>query len=235
MILKAIMKFKEFLEFRPKCAFCKIAILFSFIIVLTGADLVVKEIAYNNLRGQEDVVVIPGFWNFKYVENDDIGFSILSWLNKYLNKNQKWLFMVFLQASGSIVVIVFYFLSQNLKQLIPLALIISGALGNLINRIMKGYVVDYVMWYYKDFVWPIFNLADVYTVIGAILLMIVIFFFSKDDDFRLKNHVISNLSDEEKSAIIENLSSIEEEAQNDILSEKPENPDSDNIDTMDLS
>ncbi|HNZ27010.1 MAG TPA: signal peptidase II [Spirochaetota bacterium] len=229
------MKFKEFLEFRPKCAFCKIAILFSFIIVLTGADLVVKEIAYNNLRGQEDVVVIPGFWNFKYVENDDIGFSILSWLNKYLNKNQKWLFMVFLQASGSIVVIVFYFLSQNLKQLIPLALIISGALGNLINRIMKGYVVDYVMWYYKDFVWPIFNLADVYTVIGAILLMIVIFFFSKDDDFRLKNHVISNLSDEEKSAIIENLSSIEEEAQNDILSEKPENPDSDNIDTMDLS
>ncbi|HOF01641.1 MAG TPA: signal peptidase II [Spirochaetota bacterium] len=229
------MKFKEFLEFRPKCAFCKIAILFSFIIVLTGADLIVKEIAYNNLRGQEDVVVIPGFWNFKYVENDDIGFSILSWLNKYLNKNQKWLFMVFLQASGSIVVIVFYFLSQNLKQLIPLALIISGALGNLINRIMKGYVVDYVMWYYKDFVWPIFNLADVYTVIGAILLMIVIFFFSKDDDFRLKNHVISNLSDEEKSAIIENLSSIEEEAQNDILSEKPENPDSDNIDTMDLS
>jgi len=228
------MKFREFLEFRPKCIFCKIAILFSFIIILTGADLIVKEIAYNNLRGQEDIVVVPGFWNFKYVVNDDIGFSILSWLNKYLDKNQKWMFMVFLQASGSIVVIVFYFLSQNLKQLIPLALIISGALGNAINRIMKGYVVDYVMWFYKDFVWPIFNLADVYTVIGASLLMIVIFFFSKDDDFSLSARAISNLTDEEKSAIIENLSK-EEDLHNKNLSEKSGETDLNNIDKMDLS
>ncbi len=228
------MKFREFLEFRPKCVFCKIAILFSFIIILTGTDLIVKEVAHNNLRGQEDIVVVPGFWNFKYVVNDDIGFSILSWLNKYLDKNQKWMFMVFLQASGSIVVIVFYFLSQNLKQLIPLALIISGALGNCINRIMKGYVVDYVMWFYKDFVWPIFNLADVYTVIGASLLMIVIFFFSKDDDFSLSARAISNLTDEEKSAIIENLS-IEEDAQNKIISENSKKSESNDLDKLDLS
>ena len=71
--------------------------------------------------------------------------------------------------------------------MIPLGLIVSGALGNVIDRIIRGYVVDYVMWYYKDFIWPIFNLADVYTVIGACLLFIVVFFFSKDLDLKEKS------------------------------------------------
>jgi len=175
------MKIFSFLDTKPKCFICKILLIIFVVLVLTGTDLIVKEIAAKNLKNHQPIEVIKGFWSFYYVVNDDIGFSFLSWLNNYLNKNQKWIFLVCLQGLGSIVVISFYFYSKTFKYLIPLALITSGALGNVTDRIMRGYVVDYVMWYHKSFVWPIFNLADVYTVTGATLLFIVLIFFPKDE------------------------------------------------------
>jgi signal peptidase II len=60
---------------------------------------------------------------------------------------------------------------------IPLTVIVTGALGNVIDRIFRGYVVDFVMWIFKFIPhplfnpWPIFNLADVYTVCGAVALL----------------------------------------------------------------
>ena len=176
------MKFTEMMDMRPEKFFIKILILAVVVIVFTGSDLIVKEIATRNLRNAPDVVVIPGLWTFHYVVNDDIGFSILNWLNDFLNRTQKWIFLVILQGIGTIIVISFYFYSKSYKYLIPLAFISSGALGNVTDRIMRGHVVDYVKWFYNDFIWPIFNLADVYTVTGAIMLIIVLFFFSKDSD-----------------------------------------------------
>jgi signal peptidase II len=181
------MKIQELLDKKPKCTFCKIIILLIFIIILTGSDLLVKEIAYQNLKNKPDVVVIQGFWSYHYVINDDIGFSVLRWLNKYLDSNQKWIFLVLLQSLGSIIIIIFYFFSKTFKLLVPLALITCGALGNVIDRIIRGYVVDYVMWYYKGLIWPIFNLADIFTVTGAILLFIILIFFTKEEQKINKN------------------------------------------------
>ncbi|HPO50398.1 MAG TPA: signal peptidase II [Spirochaetota bacterium] len=176
------MKFKELLDREPKCLWCKVVMIAAFILLFTGVDLIVKEIVTQTLKGKPEVVVIPGFWSFYYVVNDDIGFSILRWLNNILkNPTAKWIFLVCLQGTGAIAVISFYFYSKPLKMLVPLALISSGALGNLIDRIIRGYVVDYVMWYYKSFVWPIWNLADMFIVIGAGLLFIVLFFFTKEE------------------------------------------------------
>ena len=110
----------------------------------------------------------------------------------------KWFFIVGLQSFATIVILIFFFYSHLWKYLIPLSLIISGALGNLIDRIIRGYVVDYVMWTLNFFPfnfinkfkltynlfnpWPIFNLADVYTITGATILFIIIIFFSKEDE-----------------------------------------------------
>ena len=200
------MKIIKLLNYHPKCFLCKLALLLSFILVLTTTDLIVKEVANRTLKEKPDVVVIPGFWHYKFVVNDDLGFSILNWTKKYLSVKQKWIFLVFLQGMGATVVIIFFFHSQTLKQLVPLCLIVSGALGNLIDRIMRGFVVDYVMWFYKDFVWPIFNLADVYTVIGAFLLFIVIFFFSKEEMQKQDEKIISQITDEER----ENINKLDE-------------------------
>lgn len=59
--------------------------------------------------------------------------------------------------------------------------IITGALGNLIDRLVNGYVVDFIHWFYKGFDWPVFNLADAYVTVGMILLIIEFLFFSKTE------------------------------------------------------
>lgn len=239
---------------KPKelCLACKIVILTVFVLIFTGSDLWVKQIAYDNLRdkrGGIDVVEIGNFgWKHYYATNYDIGFGILGKLDEYLStpgklktevfednilakldegskaflleqykiddigrnyvlkdglskdvkeeityilrraeyRTAKWIFLVALQGLGTLLVMGFFFYTVDKKQAFPLALIISGALGNVLDRAMRGFVVDYVMWYYKGFVWPIFNLADVYTVIGAILLFIIIMFFTKEEKKELK-------------------------------------------------
>ncbi len=103
-------------------------------------------------------------------------------------RTSKWLIIVLIQLLATILVAFFYFRSSLFIHLLPLGLIISGALGNVIDRIIRGYVVDYVMWSFK-FIhlrilnpWPIFNLADVFTVTGTILLFIMVFFFTKEKE-----------------------------------------------------
>lgn len=62
---------------------------------------------------------------------------------------------------------------------ISLILIISGAIGNFIDRITKGYVVDFIHFYIKNiFDWPVFNVADIFVVCGTILLAVIILFFN---------------------------------------------------------
>ena len=155
-------------------------------LILTGTDLIVKEVVSKNLKHKTNsITVIKGFWYFQYTENPDIGFSALRWLNKKMDHNTKYIFLVLLQGFGTIFVIGFYFYTKHWKYLVPLALISAGALGNVIDRIIRGFVVDYVNWFFKFIPlrlfnpWPTFNLADVYTVIGAILLFIVIFLFEE--------------------------------------------------------
>ena len=183
------MKFKDFLDLKPKCILCKIVLLVVIVSVFTTTDLIVKDVVYRNLRHEnyplqrkDDVVVIKGFWNYRYTQNDDIGFSILSWMEKFLSPTAKRVFLCCLQGFGTAIVICFYFYSKRLKFLVPFALIISGALGNFLERCFRGFVVDYIMWYHKSFIWPIFNLADVFTVVGAFMLILILIFYGDDED-----------------------------------------------------
>lgn len=156
------------------------------LVVLTGTDLVVKEVVSRSLKGRQPVQVIKGFWYMGYVENDDIGFSALHSITKDFSVRAKWILMLCLQSFAVIVALVFLFNVKFLKYVLPLAFIISGGLGNLIDRFARGFVVDYVMWYF-DFIplrlfnpFPVFNLADCYAVCGTIMLLLVLIFFSKD-------------------------------------------------------
>ena len=65
---------------------------------------------------------------------------------------------------------------------LPLALIVGGALGNLIDRVRFGYVVDCVHWYWRDFHWPVFNLADSAISVAAVLLIVSSFMPDKTPD-----------------------------------------------------
>lgn len=124
-----------------------------------------------------EIEVIKGGWYFVYETNEDIGFSILRWLDKYTSDTAKWILLVCLQGGGVLLILAYLLYVKETYMFIPLTVIVTGALGNVIDRIFRGYVVDFVMWIFKFIPhplfnpWPIFNLADIYTVCGAVALL----------------------------------------------------------------
>ena len=129
-------------------------------------DRITKIWALNTLIKVPEIVLIKDFFSFSYLENRGAAFGIFQ--NKVL----------FLSLITFIIMlaIVYYLIKYkpNSKLLrISLALILSGAIGNLIDRVGYKYVVDFIMLHYKDeYYFPTFNVADMLVVIGTALLAI---------------------------------------------------------------
>jgi signal peptidase II len=164
----------------PPSVNLKIIVLLLALLIFTGTDLLVKEIIHQSLPGKQDIVVIPGFWSFRYTLNDDLGFSVLQFLDNLLSKEQKFIVLLLIQGLAAAAVLTFSLFVKKWKHILPLFLITCGGLGNFIDRIIHRGVVDYILWYYGDFSWPIFNLADVYGVIGIFTFIIILYFFTEE-------------------------------------------------------
>ena len=116
-----------------------------------------------------DIVVIPGFWNWFRTYNPGAAFSFLANSGGW----QIWFFSILAFAISGLLI---WWLSKtprgDWKTALPYALIIGGALGNVIDRLIHGHVIDFIKWYVGDHVWPAFNLADAAIVGGAIGLVL---------------------------------------------------------------
>ncbi|MFM7203649.1 MAG: signal peptidase II [Myxococcota bacterium] len=136
---------------------------------LLWADLHTKEIARDILPQHPGIPVIDGFWNWKYAENRDVGFSLLRVIPEDMRQ-----YVIYGMVSLGILAVLVYGLRrwQSLLALAGATLVLSGAIGNLTDRVLRGFVTDFIQWYYGSFYWPVFNLADVYVVVGVGLLMI---------------------------------------------------------------
>lgn len=138
------------------------------LIIILGLilDRFTKVWALNSLSKVPEIVLVKDFFSFSYLENRGAAFGI------FQNK------IVFLTLITFIVMlaIVYYLIryKPNSKLLrISLALILSGAIGNLIDRVGYKYVVDFIMLHYKEvYYFPTFNVADMLVVIGTVLLAI---------------------------------------------------------------
>lgn len=116
------------------------------------------------------------FFNLTHVYNYGAAFSFLSDAGGW----QRWFFTII--AFGVSGLILWWLKETSRKQvLLPVAfsLILGGALGNVYDRMIHGYVIDFLVFYYQDWYWPAFNVADSAICLGAIL-MIVDMFTSKD-------------------------------------------------------
>ena len=81
---------------------------------------------------------------------------------------QRWfLSAIALAVSGFIVIWLFRLAPEDRGLVLPLGLILGGGVGNLIDRITLGYVVDFISWHYQDWYWPAFNVADAAISLGA--------------------------------------------------------------------
>ncbi|WP_153131305.1 signal peptidase II [Dechloromonas hortensis] len=134
--------------------------------LIVGLDQLSKWIVLENIRLGEVLYVAP-FFNWVLTFNPGAAFSFLADQPGW----QRWFFSVLaVGISGWIAVMLRQHPQQKLLSL-ALALVMGGALGNVIDRIRFGAVVDFIQWHVAGYFWPAFNIADSAITVGAVLLV----------------------------------------------------------------
>ena len=132
-------------------------------------DQISKAWVLRALPEYTDIVVIPGFWNWYRTYNTGAAFSFLANAGGW----QTWFFTALAFVISGLLA---WWLARtprsDCKTAIPYALIIGGAIGNVIDRMQHGHVIDFIKWYVGEHVWPAFNLADAAIVGGAVGLVL---------------------------------------------------------------
>lgn len=122
--------------------------------------------------------VIPGFLNWTLAFNTGAAFSFLAEGTGW----QRWFFVALaLVISGALIVWLARTARGDWRTALPLALIVGGALGNLVDRLHAAQVTDFIQVYYRHWSYPVFNVADCGISVGAVLLILFGFRSSKAD------------------------------------------------------
>ena len=133
-----------------------------------------KHLAAIRIPMYRNIQVIPGFFRLTHTENTGAAFSL------FADSTSHWRTTLLIAFSVVAMVVVLVLLWQQNRALtmtgIALSLILGGAVGNLWDRVARGRVVDFLLFYVKQHEWPVFNLADSAIVVGASLLVLEILF-----------------------------------------------------------
>lgn len=117
---------------------------------------------------QDRVIVLFSWFDLSLVHNTGAAFG-------FLNRAGGWQHVFFVALAVGVTVVLIFWIRQLERHqhhlAIAYALVIGGALGNAIDRIIYQYVVDFIHWFYKDWHYPHFNLADAAIFVGAVLLI----------------------------------------------------------------
>ena len=141
--------------------------------LLVGCDHATKGLAKMELDGGSARELIRGVLDLRYVENTDIAFNLLRWVPETIRTPM-------LLVLGAIGVFAMGFLllresrEPGLRRL-ALVLVLAGAIGNYVDRIVRGYVVDFVHVHH----WPVFNVADIYITAGFGILALGFFVYRR--------------------------------------------------------
>jgi signal peptidase II len=143
-------------------------------LVVVLLDHWTKHLAATRIRLYAYIQIIPGFFRLTHTENSGAAFSL------FADHPAHWKTELLIAFSVVAMAIVFILLWKQTRALtvsgIALSLILGGAAGNLWDRLTTGHVVDFLLFYVKQYQWPVFNLADSSIVVGAGLLILEILF-----------------------------------------------------------
>lgn len=170
------------------------------IIMLVILDQLTKFQAVVKLRNGSPFVIIDGVFELRYLENQSaaFGFDIVSFFQKifkikYFTENPeafltaKMVIFAIVTIAVVILLMIFYSHIPQTKRFLGINLIliffVAGAIGNLIDRIVNNYVVDF--FYFKLINFPIFNVADIYVTVAAFAFIILGIFYYKEEDFEM--------------------------------------------------
>ena len=144
-------------------------------VILVFLDQYTKYLAMTYLRPKGAIDLIPGVLELRYLENRGAAFGIL--------QNRQWVFVIFAIACIIFCAWTGFRLAVSNRHAalrICLAALCAGAAGNLIDRVARGYVIDFI--YFSLIHFPVFNLADVCVSLSTIALVILVLFFDKGED-----------------------------------------------------
>jgi len=141
----------------------KILSLISIIIIIL--DRISKLLIINNFNLNEGLTIISGFFNITYVKNFGAAWSILQ---------NKRLFLIIITILSLIFIIYLIYNEKEINKYISMyyGFLIGGILGNFIDRTIYGYVVDFLAFNIFGYNFPIFNISDIFIVIGVILILL---------------------------------------------------------------
>ena len=143
-----------------------------FIAAVVAADQFAKYLTVANIPLFSDVPFIPGLLQLTYVQNTGAAFSSF--------QGQQWLFAVMFVIFTGVILWEFFKKPMPFTKLERwcIAAVYAGGLGNMIDRVRLGYVVDMIETTFMEF--PVFNVADCFITCGCILLMAHLFLFNKE-------------------------------------------------------
>ncbi len=145
-------------------------------VLLTWFDQLTKKMAVLYLKGKPDIPILKDVLVLQYLENKGAAFGML--------QNQK-IFFLFIEILillfiGFVMVRLPSCKKYNLMHLM-IVLVASGAIGNMIDRVIQDYVVDFIYFVLIDF--PIFNVADIYVTCATVIFVFAVLFYYKEEDF----------------------------------------------------
>ena len=156
-------KWKQFAGFFLSCA------------VLIGLDQWTKALAVGHLKGQNPIVLLEGVFELTYLENRGAAFGMLQ-------GRQGFFFLI-----SAVVIAAALFALWRMptgKRFLPLYFsaigVVAGAVGNMIDRTVQGYVVDF--FYFRLINFPVFNVADCYVTVAAAALVFLLLFYYKESE-----------------------------------------------------
>ena len=147
-------------------------IYYLFAVLLIAIDQITKWNIVQNFELYQEKIIVPGIFSLFYIQNEGAAWGIFQ-------GKMVFFYLVTLVVVGYLI----YMFQQEKNKTklvgISFALILSGAIGNFIDRLLNGYVVDM---FRLDFInFPIFNVADVCLTVGVILMLIHVLFFEKEE------------------------------------------------------
>ena len=136
---------------------------------LFGADRWSKVAIVQSMELYQSRTVIAGFFNLVHARNTGIAFSLFADSGAFVGE---WLLPGLTGAAIVFVFVLFWRYDGSLRGHVALTLILAGAAGNLYDRLLYGYVTDFLDVYVSGYHWPAFNVADSCITIGALLLLL---------------------------------------------------------------
>ena len=137
----------------------------AFVIVV---DQITKRVVDTSMQLHQSIELAP-FFQLTYLRNQGAAFSFLSGAGGW----QRWFFIILAVVASAFITVWLRKLDpRQRREAVAWSLVLGGALGNLIDRILYGYVIDFLDVYYGDWHWPAFNVADSAITVGVVLLLL---------------------------------------------------------------